>query len=369
MKEGWEVKKIKDICDKASSNIVQNKITDLSGDYPVFGASGYVQNVDFYHRDKQYIGVVKDGSGVGRVNLYPAYSSLLGTLQYILPKEGYLINYVAYALKGLNLAKFVSGAAIPHIYFKDYGEERISVPPFSEQSQIVEELDQLSNIIEKKRQQLSELDNLAQSIFYDMFGDPVTNEKGWEVKKLGDICDISSSKRIYANEYCEEGVPFYRGKEITEKSKGNEISVELFISTKKYEELKVKFGVPKIGDILITAVGTIGNIWVVNTDEPFYFKDGNVLWLQLKSDINSKYFKFLLEILIDKHKTSMANGCAYSALTIINLREMATNLIPLNLQQLFAQKIEAIEKEKELIKQSIKETEELFNSRMDYYFG
>ena len=65
----------------------------------------------------------------------------------------------------------------------------------------------------------------------------------------------------------------------------------------------------------------------------------------------------------------MANGCAYSALTIINLREMATNLIPLTLQQLFAQKIEAIEKEKELIKQSIKETEELFNSRMDYYFG
>ena len=262
-----------------------------------------------------------------------------------------------------------TGATFKEISKKVVEQIEIPIPPLSEQSRIVEELDQLSNIIEKKRQQLSELDNLAQSIFYDMFGDPVTNEKGWEVKKLGDICDISSSKRIYANEYCEEGVPFYRGKEITEKSKGNEISVELFISTKKYEELKVKFGVPKIGDILITAVGTIGNIWVVNTDEPFYFKDGNVLWLQLKSDINSKYFKFLLEILIDKHKTSMANGCAYSALTIINLREMATNLIPLTLQQLFAQKIEAIEKEKELIKQSIKETEELFNSRMDYYFG
>ena len=369
MKEGWEVKKIKDICDKATSNIAQNKLLGMSGDYPVFGASGYVQNVDFYHRDKPYIGVVKDGSGVGRVNIYPAFSSILGTLQYILPKKGYLIGYVAYALKGLNLAKFASGAAIPHIYFKDYGEEKISVPPLPEQSRIVEELDLLSNIIEKKRQQLSELDNLAQSIFYDMFGDPVTNEKGWEVKKLGEFCQISSSKRIYANEYCEEGIPFYRGKEITEKSKSNDISVELFISAKKYEELKDKFGVPKIGDILITAVGTIGNIWVVDTDEPFYFKDGNVLWLQMKSDINPVYFKFLLEILIDKHKTAMANGCAYSALTIVNLREMGTNLIPLNLQQLFAKKIEAIEIEKKLIKQSIAETEELFNSRMDYYFN
>ena len=262
-----------------------------------------------------------------------------------------------------------TGATFKEISKKVVEQVDVPVPPLSEQSRIVEELDLLSNIIEKKRQQLSELDNLAQSIFYDMFGDPVTNEKGWEVKKLGEFCQISSSKRIYANEYCEEGIPFYRGKEITEKSKANDISVELFISAKKYEELKEKFGVPKIGDILITAVGTIGNIWVVDTDEPFYFKDGNVLWLQMKSDINPVYFKFLLEILIDKHKTAMANGCAYSALTIVNLREMGTNLIPLNLQQLFAQKIEAIEKQKALIKQSIAETEELFNSKMDYYFN
>ena len=141
MKQGWEIKKIKDICDKASSNIAQNKITELNGDYPVYGASGFVQNVDFYHRDTDYIGVVKDGSGVGRVNVYPAYSSLLGTLQYILPKEGYALNYVAYALKSLNLAEYASGAAIPHIYFKDYGEETISVPPREEQERIVEELD------------------------------------------------------------------------------------------------------------------------------------------------------------------------------------------------------------------------------------
>ena len=254
MKEGWEVKKIKDICDKASSNIVQNKITDLSGDYPVFGASGYVQNVDFYHRDKQYIGVVKDGSGVGRVNLYPAYSSLLGTLQYILPKEGYLINYVAYALKGLNLAKFVSGAAIPHIYFKDYGEERISVPPFSEQSQIVEELDQLSNIIEKKRQQLSELDNLAQSIFYDMFGDPVTNEKGWEVKKLKDI-----TSKIGSGATPKGGNESYKGEGISLIR-----SLNVYNNSFKYKDLAhiddeqasaLNNVIVEIGDVLLNITG------------------------------------------------------------------------------------------------------------------
>ena len=187
MKQGLGIKKIKDICDKASSNIVQNKIAELNGDYPVFGASGFVQNGDFYHRDTDYIGVVKDGSGVGRVNVYPAYSSLLGTLQYILPKEGYALNYVAYALKSLNLAEYASGAAIPHIYFKDYGEKTIAVPPREEQERIVEELVCLGGVIEKKREQLKELDALAQSIFYQMFGDPITNEKGWEVKKLKNI--------------------------------------------------------------------------------------------------------------------------------------------------------------------------------------
>ena len=101
MRENWEIKKIKEICDKASSSIAQKEIAGLSGDYPVYGASGYVQNVDFFHRDKPYIGIVKDGSGVGRVNTYPAKTSLLGTLQYIIPKEGYLLGYVAYLLKSL----------------------------------------------------------------------------------------------------------------------------------------------------------------------------------------------------------------------------------------------------------------------------
>ena len=262
-----------------------------------------------------------------------------------------------------------TGATFKEISKRVVEQITIPVPPIEEQERIVAELDCLSGVIEKKREQLRELDALAESIFYTMFGDPITNEKGWEVDRLGNLCEISSSKRIYAHEYCDSGVPFYRGKEITEKSKGNDISVELYISDERYNELKSRFGVPQIGDILITAVGTIGNIWVVDSDSPFYFKDGNVLWLQAKGNINPIYFKALLYNLIDKYKESMANGCAYNALTIVNLKEMRTNKIPYTLQQEFADKIEAIERQKELIKQSITETETLFNARMDYYFN
>ena len=368
MKHNWEYKKLKEVCQKGSSNIQQNKIAEITGNYPVYGASGFVQNVDFYHQEKPYIGIVKDGSGVGRVNIYPAQTSLLGTMQYILPNDKVLLGYLAYCLQSLELSKFASGAAIPHIYFRDYGESFIPLPPLPIQQKIVAELDKVCLIIEKKKQQLKELDKLAQAIFYDMFGDPVENEKGWDTCMLGDMCEIGSSKRIFAEEYTETGIPFYRGKEVSEKSKGQPTSIELYISSNRYAEIKDKYGVPKIGDILLTAVGTIGNIWVVDSDEPFYFKDGNVLWLQKKTEASSVYLKYLLEDLIEVYKKSMANGCAYNALTIMNLKKMPISIIPLSLQQSFAAKIEAIEKQKELISRSIKEAQTLFDERMDYWF-
>jgi type I restriction enzyme S subunit len=155
-----------------------------------------------------------------------------------------------------------------------------------------------------------------------MFGDPIVNEKGWEEGKMGEYCTITSSKRIFANEYCEEGVPFYRGKEITELSKDLPISIELYISQSRYEEIKRDYGIPAIGDILITAVGTIGNIWVVNDNSPFYFKDGNIVWVKDIKGFDPGFFKTILTIQISAYKHEMAQGCAYNALTIVNLKKM-----------------------------------------------
>ncbi len=286
-------------------------------------------------------------------------------------KEGYNVKpdflyYYLRAYKWTGANKAVMGMTLNKATISQH---RLGIPPLTEQQRIVEELDLLSSIIEKKKTQLKELDSLAQSIFYDMFGDPVTNEKGWENEKMNTLCTITSSKRIFANEYSEEGVPFYRGKEITELSKGQAISIELNISQKRYKEIKKEFGVPSIGDILITAVGTIGNIWVVSDDREFYFKDGNIIWLKDIKGLNPSFFRKLLSILIDAYKSEMAQGCAYNALTIVNLKKMRVLCPPLPIQQQFAEKIETIEHQKELIKQSIKEVETLFNSRMDYYFN
>lgn len=113
----------------------------------------------------------------------------------------------------------------------------------------------------------------------------------WKTYKIGSLCSISSSKRIFAKEYQPSGIPFYRGKEVIEKQKGETVSTELYISKSKYDEIKNKFGVPEEGDMLLTSVGTLGIPYVVK-NETFYFKDGNLTWFSNFKGINSKFLYY-----------------------------------------------------------------------------
>ena len=363
MKQGWEIKKIKDICDKASSNIAQNKITELDGDYPVFGASGFVQNVDFYHRDTEYIGIVKDGSGVGRVNTYPAYSSLLGTLQYIIPKEGYLLNYVSYALKSLNLSEYASGAAIPHIYFKDYGKAVISVPPMEEQEKIVEELDCLSGVIEKKREQLKELDALAESIFYTMFGDPEHSK--YEIVALREIAAEIGDGLHGTPQYDDCGDCYFIN--------GNNLidgKIEISNTTKKVNsDTKQKYFISLTNrSILVSINGTLGKTAYYNGENVILGK--SACYISLKNDVSKEYVYFLLGSKYFKtYASNNATGSTIRNVSLKSMREFPIPLPPNDLQVNFVAKIALIEKQKQLIKESIAQTEELFNSRMAYYFN
>ena len=366
MKEGWEKVKLKEICSKGSSNISLNKIEDNNGTYALYGASGFVKGIDFYHQSSPYIGVVKDGSGVGRVNIYPENSSLVGTMQYIYPNDDCLLGFLKYLLEGLHLEKFKTGAAIPHIYFKDYGNCTVSIPPIIEQQQIVEELDLLSNIIEKKKEQLKELDNLAQSIFYDMFGDPVTNEKGWEVKKLGDEFEVSSggTPSTGRNEFWDNGNISWIGSNMCQ----NQIIYEndaKYITKEGLEHSSAKLY--HKGFVLVALVGaTIGKVALLGFDTT---TNQNIAGINVpkNKDYTPFFIYYLIQFLyymfenIGEGKFKMANLSFIRSLTIIKP--------PLPLQQQFASKIEAIERQKELIKQSITEVETLFNSRMDYYFN
>ena len=155
----------------------------------------------------------------------------------------------------------------------------------------------------------------------------------WEKCKLGDVCNISSSKRIFAKEYTKAGIPFYRGKEIIEKSLGNNVSTELFISQKRYEEIKSKFDVPQKGDILLTSVGTLGVPWLVNEDD-FYFKDGNLTWLRTKNELLNTFLYLWLNSSEAKHQIdTMCIGSTQRALTIDTLRKFEISVPSIQTQE------------------------------------
>ena len=370
MKQGWEYKKLNEVCEKGSSNIVISKLTDNDGDYPLYGASGLVKHIDFYHQDKPYIGIVKDGAGVGRVNIYPAYSSLVGTMQYIFPKKDCLLNFIKYFLVKLDLSHCVSGATIPHIYFKDYGKDLIPVPSLKIQEKIVSELDKINELIRLKKEQLKDYDNLAQSIFYEMFGDPVENEKGWEVKKLSSLFKVSSSKRIMQEEWTKEGVPFLKVSDIVSLIKHGKVSPSTFISKLKFKKLEEAKMVPTVGDILITSRGTLGLCYIIKTDDKFYFQDGMVTWLSENTgDIIPIYITYVfsnnhfLEVLAGR-----ANKSTVSYISIKQISKKEITVPPLPLQHLFAKRIEQIERQKSAVQKSITDLETLLASRMQYWF-
>ena len=148
----------------------------------------------------------------------------------------------------------------------------------------------------------------------------------WNLVPLGTVCNVSSSKRIFAKEYRTEGIPFYRGKEVIEKHKGNPVSTELFISKERYEEIRCKYDVPQIGDILLTSVGTLGVSWLVDETE-FYFKDGNLTWLRAKDGLLNKFLYLWLNSDDAKHQIDMmCIGSTQKALTIETINKF---VIPL----------------------------------------
>lgn len=221
----------------------------------------------------------------------------------------------------------------------------IIVPSIQEQKAIANILSSLDEKIELNNQMNKTLEEMARALFKRWFvdfefpnvdgepykssgGEMVDSElgmipKGWKVQQLNDLCEITSSKRIFMKEYVEDGIPFYRSKEVIEKSKGNAISTELFITHNRYNEIKEKFGVPIKNDILLTSVGTLGVAFLVD-EEGFYFKDGNLTWFRNFSNnyFNVYVYLFLLSNIGKQAIDAITIGSTQKALTISALKQI-----------------------------------------------
>lgn len=356
MRKGWEYKKLNEVCEKGTSNIVINKLADNKGKYPLFGASGLVKNIDFFHQDKPYIGIVKDGAGVGRVNIYPAYSSLVGTMQYIFPKEGYSIDFIKYFLVKLDLSHCVSGATIPHIYFKDYGKENIPTPSLATQLAIVSELDKINKLIRLKKEQLKDFDNLAQSLFYEMFGEGKCLRK-----KLKDIVKIQSGQVSPLEEPYSEMI--HIGPANIESNTGRLLNLK----TAKEENLISGKYLFNSSMVLYSKIRPNLNKVTIPSFEGICSADMYPI-IPLEC-IDKNFLLFLLKqkefLTYAISNSGRANIPKINREALLNYKAI---LPPLPLQRLFAQRIEQIEREKSEVQKSIQDLETLLASRMQYWF-
>jgi len=218
------------------------------------------------------------------------------------------------------LSKHLTGQQ-PNYGYYHYSLIAVPIPPLTEQQNIVSILDEAFTAIDQAKENLQRNLQNAKDLFQSELNSVFSKRgDGWVEKRLGELGTITSSKRIYKSEYVPDGIPFYRTKEIKELSNGKAITLELFISKGRYNEIRKDFGVPKVGDLLISAVGTIGEILVIQDTNEFYFKDGNILWLKDFKTLDTNFLKYALIAFVEVIK-SLSIGSAYNALTIEKLIE------------------------------------------------
>lgn len=234
---------LKDLCKKASSNIAQKDLDGHTGEYPIYGASGLIGYVDFYKQEKPYIAVVKDGAGIGRVMSLPAKSSVIGTMQYILPNDDVDAQYLSFAMENMNLAKYFSGATIPHIYFKDYCTEKLPKHSEKEQKQISAVLSKVTELISLRKKQLAKLDELVKARFVEMF-----DGNGYSEMQLSQVCKKITDGTHKTPRYLDHGITFISAKNIID-GKLDFMDIK-YISKGEYQEIQRRCQTEQ-GDVLL----------------------------------------------------------------------------------------------------------------------
>ena len=183
--------KLNNLCSRGKSSLRQKDVSN-DGPYAVYGASGLVGTMASFQNTVPYVAVVKDGAGVGRASACEANTSVLGTMQALIPREGIDRDYLLHLVRSLHLGDGFSGSTIPHIYFKDYGKLPVRLHSPAEQKRIVDIFASIERQIKVSKQQLDQLDSLVKSRFVDMFGDPIINSKNWQTKRLESMGELKN---------------------------------------------------------------------------------------------------------------------------------------------------------------------------------
>lgn len=371
MKESWEIKKLGEVCKLYQPKTISVEMFVEDGEYFVYGANGIIGHYNQYNHEDSEVLLTCRGATCGSVNISEPYSWINGNAMVVKPldKNNIKQQFLKYYLISVDWNDIITGAAQPQITRLSLSPLPIPIPPLPEQERIVSELDLISGVIDKKKQQLKELDSLAQSLFYEMFGNPVENDKGWDVKKLG---EVANSVNYGTSSPANDGgrYTYLRMNNLTYTGYLDLDDVKrIDIPDKDLEKCIVRKG-----DILFNRTNSkelVGKTALFDLDEEMVIA-GYII--RVRVNVENVLPIYVVRYMNLPFMKSYFSGLCKGAVNQANINSKELKAIsilvpPLPLQQEFASKIEKIDKQKELIKQSLKETETLFNSRMNFYFN
>lgn len=358
-----------DLVEKKSSSL---KIGDLSkeGLYPVYGASGIVGYRDDYQTPKQAIAIIKDGAGVGRVSVIPAKSSVIGTMQLLIPKDGVDPNYLFFLFSYLKLGVNFSGATIPHIYFKDYGKTFLDYKTSIEQANIGEELSQISLLIDNCILRKEKLNELVDSRFDEMF-----NNNECHVELLKDYCFFQEGPGVRTADFTKEGTRLLTGTNINNNSITFGHKADRFISNELANGKYAHFMCEKNDILVVTSAIDPARfkekVVIVEEDKQYCLNTGIIRFKPNLEFLTRRYFiEFLKSNYFKVQVVKNLNGVAQMHFGPSHLKTMKL-IVPNSIkkQDEFEAFVIAVDNLKSNLDEQLARLNELLNSKMQSYFG
>ena len=358
--------KLSDICSKGKSSLRQKDVFN-DGPYAVYGASGIVGTMGEYQNEAPYVAVVKDGAGVGRANACEAETSVLGTMQALLPSANVERDYLLHLVRSLHLGKGFSGSTIPHIYFKDYGKLEVPLPSIDAQRQIVSQFNAIEQQIAQAEAQIEKLDQLVKSRFVEMFG-----SEHFESVPLGNLVETmhigpfgsAMKNEVFVGEDSASCV-VYEQKHAIKKS------IDLgwrYVDRAKHEELKRFEAGP--GTILVSCRGTVGEVYQLPPDAPVGVIHPSLMKIDIDVEkLDATYFAMLLESIFDREAARAEGSGVKMAIKAKELSRMTICHPPLVLQQEFADFVQRVDEVRGIARQQVEKLQMLYDSLAQDYFA
>jgi type I restriction enzyme S subunit len=344
----------------------QKAVENPDGKYPIYGSGGIIGRADDYICDAETVVIGRKGNINKPIFVEEPFWNVDTAFGLEANKTVLLPRYLYYFCVNYDFEKHNKTVTIPSLTKADLLKIQINLPSLVEQKDIVDKLQLAEKIIYRRRQELDTFDRLIKARFVELFGDMILNPNGWEQSSLGKVCDVRDGTHD-SPKYYMEGYPLVTSKNVT--SGKIDFSDCSLICEDDYEKINQRSKVD-YGDILMPMIGTVGNPVIVDVEPKFAIKNVALIKFYEDSSVLNTFVKGLLESdYFDRAVISKVRGGTQKFIALGNIRELQISIPPMNIQLDYQYFVQQVDKSKSVVKKSLDETQLLFDSLMQKYFG